>query len=383
MHHLFPQRLEQCTGFALALIMILAGPAAFAEQGGSLRQFEVTATQFQFDPNRIVVNQGDRVRIVFRSTDVDHGFAVEDYDVDVEIPASGEPVTVEFVVDRAGVFAFACSEYCGRGHFEMTGTLLVQLPDGSIPEAEEVPGTGVEPDYTLINFPTTLRLPRHKMAFRLTHRFVRPVGQGDFGDLLESLFGLDGGAQIGLDFRFGLFDNTQIGIYRTSNRTIQLYGRQNILRQGTSPVGLEVALSVEGLDNFREEYSPSVALVLSRKIRERAVLYAVPSWVGNTNISEMEGDHDTLVLGLGGRLELTDSVAAVGEISPRLAGFDRRLRGGGPSDFHATFGVEFVYGGHVFQINVSNDIGTTPAQAARGQQGPDDWFLGFNLTRKF
>ena len=184
-----------------------------------------------------------------------------------------------------------------------------------------MPGTGVESDYTLINFPTTLRLPRHKMAFRLTHRFARPLGQGDFGDLLEDLFGLDGGAQIGLDFRFGLFDSTQIGIYRTSNRTIQLHGRQNILRQGTSPVGFEVALSVEGLDNFREEYSPSVALVLSRKIRERAVLYAVPSWVGNTNISEMEGDNDTLVLGLGGRLELTDGVAAVGEISPRVAGF--------------------------------------------------------------
>ena len=246
-----------------------------------------------------------------------------------------------------------------------------------------MPGTGVESDYTLINFPTTLRLPRHKMAFRLTHRFARPLGQGDFGDLLEDLFGLDGGAQIGLDFRFGLFDSTQIGIYRTSNRTIQLHGRQNILRQGTSPVGFEVALSVEGLDNFREEYSPSVALVLSRKIRERAVLYAVPSWVGNTNISEMEGDNDTLVLGLGGRLELTDGVAAVGEISPRVAGFDRRLSGGGTSDFHATFGVEFVYGGHVFQINFANDIGTTPAQAARGQQGPDDWFIGFNLTRKF
>ena len=381
MHYRFPPRLEQCTGFALAIL--LAGPAAFAEQGGSLRQFEITATRFQFDSDRIVVNQGDRVRIVFRSTDVDHGFAVVDYDVDVVIPASGEPVTVEFVADRAGVFPFACSEFCGSGHFEMTGTLIVRLPDGSIPEAEEVPGTGVEPDYTLINFPTTLRLPRHKMAFRLTHRFARPLGQGDFGNLLEDVFGLDGGAQIGINFRFGLFDNTQIGIYRTSNRTIQFHGQQNILRQGTSPVGFAVALSVEGLNNFREEYSPSVALVFSRKVRERAVIYAVPSWVGNTNISAMEGDHDTFVLGLGGRLQLTDSVAAVGEISPRLAGFDRRLRGGGPSDFHATFGVEFVYGGHVFQNNVSNDIGTTPAQAARGQQGPDDWFLGFNLTRKF
>ena len=76
MHYRFPPRLEQCTGLALALL--LAGPAAFAEQGGSLRQFEVTATRFRFDSNRIVVNQGDRVRIVFRSTDVDHGFAVVD-----------------------------------------------------------------------------------------------------------------------------------------------------------------------------------------------------------------------------------------------------------------------------------------------------------------
>ena len=87
MRYRFPPRLEPCTGFALALL--LAGPAAFAEQGGSLRQFEITATRFQFDSDRIVVNQGDRVRIVLRSTDVDHGFAVVDYDVDVVIPASG------------------------------------------------------------------------------------------------------------------------------------------------------------------------------------------------------------------------------------------------------------------------------------------------------
>ena len=381
MHYRFPPRLERCTGFALALL--LAGAAVFAEQGGSLRQFEITATRFQFDPDSIVVNQGERVRIVLRSTDVDHGFAIVDYDVDVVVPAGGEPVTVELVADRAGVFPFTCSEFCGSGHAEMTGTLIVRLPDGSTPDAEEVAGTGVEPDYSLINFPTLLRLPRHKLAFRLTHRFARPLGQGHFGNLLEDFLGLDGSAQIGLGLRFGLFESTQLEIYRTSDRTIQFHGRQNILRQGASPVGFELALSVEGLNNFREEYSPSVALVFSRKIRERAVLYAVPRWVGNTNISEMEGDNDTLVLGLGGRVKLTDSVAAVAEISPRLAGFDRRLIGGGTADFHATFGVEFVYVGHVFQFNFSNDIGTTPAQVARGQQGPEDWFIGFNLTRKF
>ena len=118
MHYRFPPRLERCTGFVLALL--LAAAAVFAEQGGSLRQFDITATRFQFDPDRIVVNQGERVRIVLRSTDVDHGFAVVDYDVDVVIPAGGEPVTVELVADRAGVFPFTCSKFCGSGHSEIS-----------------------------------------------------------------------------------------------------------------------------------------------------------------------------------------------------------------------------------------------------------------------
>ena len=31
----------------------------------------------------------------------------------------------------------------------------------------------VEPDFTIINLPTTLRLPRYKSAFRISHRFTR------------------------------------------------------------------------------------------------------------------------------------------------------------------------------------------------------------------
>src|SRR4029079_18879661 len=59
-----------------------------------------------------------------------------------------------------------------------------------------------EPDFTLAALPTTLRLPRHKSSFRVTHRFGRPLGRGDFGDLLGDLFGLDNGAFIGLEYRF-------------------------------------------------------------------------------------------------------------------------------------------------------------------------------------
>ena len=35
-----------------------------------------------------------------------------------------------------------------------------------------------QPDFTLVNLPTTLRVPRYKSAFRVTHRFGRPLGAG-------------------------------------------------------------------------------------------------------------------------------------------------------------------------------------------------------------
>src|SRR5262245_29310031 len=53
-----------------------------------------------------------------------------------------------------------------------------------------------------------------------------------------------------------------------------------------------------------------------------------------------------------------------------------------PGRAHWTAGVEKLVGGHVFQINVSNGVGTTIGQAARGGS-KHDTILGFNITRKF
>src|SRR5262245_24026909 len=40
-----------------------------------------------------------------------------------------------------------------------------------------------QPDFNLAALPTTLRLLRYGSAFRVTHRFTRPLGEGDLGDL--------------------------------------------------------------------------------------------------------------------------------------------------------------------------------------------------------
>jgi hypothetical protein len=265
----------------------------------------------------------------------------------------------------------------------MIGGLLAILlaASAAVPPADDRDVDPVEPDFTVINLPTTLRLPRHAVAFRITHRFARGLGQGDFGDLLADFFGFDGGAQIGLELRFSPFTGNQLGIYRTSDRTISFFGQQELLRQDDAPVGLALLASIEGLDNFSETHSPRVGVVASRRLGSRGAVYAVPTWIGNVRPESDpgSGNDGSFVLGLGTRLRLGDAYAVVAEVHPRLAGYQGHPNGAAL----ASFAFERRVGGHAFQINVSNDLGTTPAQVARGRVGLDDWYIGFNISRKF
>lgn len=236
-----------------------------------------------------------------------------------------------------------------------------------------------QPDFTVINLPTTLRLPRHKSAFRVTHRFARPLGAGDFGSLLEDFFGLDAGAQIGLEYRFGILRRTQIGIHRTSDRTIEFFAQFDLVQQGDDGAfGLAVFGSADGTNNFRDSRTPGIGVVVSRELGDYGAVYAMPMWLNNTNLlpADLVDDNDTFLLGLGARLRVTPTVYVLGEFIPRVAGYR-------PRDHQASFAVEKRAGGHSFQLNFSNGFGTTMGQLARGGVSFDDWFIGFNISRKF
>jgi hypothetical protein len=235
-----------------------------------------------------------------------------------------------------------------------------------------------QPDFTIVNLPTTLRVPRYQSSFRVTHRFARPLGAGDFGNLAEDLFGLDSGAQIGLEYRFGLMSGVQAGIYRTSNRTIEFFGQYSALQQRDNGyVGLDVFASIDGTNNFRDSYSPAVGVVVSRELGSYGGLYLHPIWVNNSNPlpAGFVDDDDTFMVGVGARIRVRPTVYLVGEVIPRV--------GHAPGVTHGTFGIEKRAGGHVFQLNISNGVGTTMGQLARGGTGSDDWYLGFNISRKF
>jgi hypothetical protein len=235
-----------------------------------------------------------------------------------------------------------------------------------------------QPDFVIINLPTTLRVPRFKSAFRVTHRFGRPLGQGDFGSLAEDLFGLDSGALIGLEYRFGLMRGWQAGILRTSDRTIEFFSQYTLLQQRDgAPAGLGVIASIDGTNNFRDSYSPSIGVVVSRELGDRGAVYAEPMWVNNSNPlpSELTDDNDTFMVGLGARLRVRPTVYIVGEFIPRT--------GFAPGANYGSFGIEKRAGGHVFQLNVSNGQNNTMGQLARGGTSGEDWYLGFQISRKF
>jgi hypothetical protein len=240
-----------------------------------------------------------------------------------------------------------------------------------------------EPDFTLVGLPTSLRLPTFKSAFRVTHRFTRPLND-DFGDVFEDFFGLDSGASIGLEYRFGLIKNGQVGILRNNNKTIQFLGQYSVLRQTAgSPLDVSAIVTIEGTNNFKDSYSPAIGAIISRTIGTVAALYFEPIWVNNTSTlpSDLVDHNSTMMYGLGARVRIRPTVYLVGEFAPRTGNTD--IVPSQPSVTHGSFAIEKRAGGHTFQMNFSNAFGTTMANIARGGGEQNDWYLGFNISRKF
>lgn len=238
----------------------------------------------------------------------------------------------------------------------------------------------LEPEFTLTALPTTLRMPAGAFSFRMTHRFNRPLAEGGVGDLAADLFGFDSSAKIGLELRYGIRPGTQATVHRTSDRAIQVLGQHQILRQDdVQPVTLDAIVALEGANNFSEDFGGAIGAVVSHRLTGRGAVYAQPLLVLNSDPrpGEDTDNNHTLMLGIGGRLRLGESnVYIVAEAAPRLAGFDAGVD-------HISVAIEKRYGGHVFQLNISNSLGTTMRQLARGGPSSEDWFIGFNLARRF
>ena len=91
---------------------------------GAPKVIKLTAKKFEYSPSEITVKKGEPVVIEVSSEDVKHGFTLPDFGVRTDIKP-GSVNRISFTPDKAGHFAFACDVFCGGGHEDMSGTLIV------------------------------------------------------------------------------------------------------------------------------------------------------------------------------------------------------------------------------------------------------------------
>ncbi|MBI1936399.1 cupredoxin domain-containing protein [Candidatus Woesearchaeota archaeon] len=91
----------------------------------NVKEFRMTAKQFSFEPGTIEINKGDKVRLIVTSIDVPHGISIPEYGINERLDP-GTPKTIEFTADKEGTFTAFCSVFCGSGHSNMKGKLIVR-----------------------------------------------------------------------------------------------------------------------------------------------------------------------------------------------------------------------------------------------------------------
>lgn len=92
-----------------------------------VRVVKIKARRFEFDPGTVVVKAEENVRFEITSQDVTHGIEIKDFGIN-EVLEPGKTQVITFVAGKSGRHHFHCSVYCGKGHDQMHGELVI-LPD--------------------------------------------------------------------------------------------------------------------------------------------------------------------------------------------------------------------------------------------------------------
>ena len=239
------------------------------------REIKVTARKFEFVPKTITVRKGEHIKLIVTSEDVDHGIAISELGIEEQVKAKKTKV-IELTPEREGRFQFTCSVFCGDGHPDMVGELIVtgaQEPTASSMKVtfdENAPGVVIvesngerlridtnrktlarvdepspanppgaeknqrpdvatktresskayEPyDYYLVNIPTPKRVRRHSLNMHFTHRFQQSItpltdssGRNGSGD---DLLGLDSFSVSSFGVSYGITDSLYAKVYRS------------------------------------------------------------------------------------------------------------------------------------------------------------------------
>jgi cytochrome c oxidase subunit II len=102
----------------------LASLTVLAASQPKERIVEIVAKKFEFVPAEIKVKRGETIVLIFTSPEVPMGANFADFKQRIDI-VPGKVATLRLTPQQAGRFVFLCDVFCGTGHEEMSGTLVV------------------------------------------------------------------------------------------------------------------------------------------------------------------------------------------------------------------------------------------------------------------
>ena len=115
---------------ALLMVVVGCGKSSTRVSTGAVvvddvKEFNIIAKQFEFVPSTIRVKLGDTVRLIGTSADVVHGLTVPELNIHMFLEKGKESI-VEFKATKKCNFPLICSVYCGSGHTNHRGLLIVE-----------------------------------------------------------------------------------------------------------------------------------------------------------------------------------------------------------------------------------------------------------------
>ena len=84
----------------------------------------ITAKRFEFNPSVVQLKLGVPVMLELTSLDRLHGFSVPELGIRVDVEAGGV-ARVSVTPEATGEYVFLCDIFCGGGHSEMQGRIVV------------------------------------------------------------------------------------------------------------------------------------------------------------------------------------------------------------------------------------------------------------------
>jgi len=109
----------------VALLVSMSAALLAKPKDAGERIVAIKVKRFEYSPKEVTLKKGVPVTLQLSSLDVPHGFNLPDLNVRADV-IPGKPAKVRIVPQQTGRFVFHCDIFCGTGHEELEGAIIVK-----------------------------------------------------------------------------------------------------------------------------------------------------------------------------------------------------------------------------------------------------------------